>query len=94
VKQKRLKKQLLDPSSLIQKMSAEEIHASDPRYSNYPIKIFTTNLRNLKKSRPLKLKPNLTIKQWPTISGCFSQNLSQKVAIRTGTTTPQKTSTR
>ena len=47
-KQKNLKKQLLDPKSVIHKMSAEEIHASDPRYSNYPIKKTMTNLRNLK----------------------------------------------
>ena len=30
-------------------MGAKEIHASDPRYSAFPFKIFTTNLRNLKK---------------------------------------------
>ena len=67
---KYLKKQLLDPKSLIYKMSAEEIHASDPRYSTLPINLFAANLRNLKKElRPLKLKPNLTIKQWPIISG-------------------------
>jgi len=43
-----LKKQLLDPNSPFHKMSAKEVHASDPRYSTYPIKNFTTNLRNLK----------------------------------------------
>ena len=48
MKQKSLKKQLLDPNSPFHKMSAKEIHASDPRYNAFPFKNFTTNLRNLK----------------------------------------------
>ena len=85
---------MLDPKSVINKMSAEEIHASDPRYSIYPINFFTTNLRNLKnKLSPLKLKPKLTIKQWPTIGDCFPENLSQKEAIRMEQPPREKTST-
>ena len=46
---KRLKKELWDANSRFHNMSTKEIHASDRCFSVYPLKNFTTNLRNLKK---------------------------------------------
>jgi len=44
-----LKKELWNLDSAFQSMSIKNIHSSDPRFSVYPLKNYTTNFRNLKK---------------------------------------------
>ena len=44
-----LRKELWNLDSAFQSMSIRDIHSSDPRFSEYPLKNFTTNFKNLKK---------------------------------------------
>ena len=44
-----LRKELWKDDSSYHKMSVDDIHASDARFCDYPIKNFKTNVRNLKK---------------------------------------------
>jgi hypothetical protein len=46
---KMLKKELWDPSSRYHSMKSKDIHASNERFSSYPLKNFTTNFKSLKK---------------------------------------------
>ncbi len=44
-----LRKELWNLDSAFQSMSIRDIHSSDPRFSVYPLKNFTTSFKNLKK---------------------------------------------
>ncbi len=46
---KLLKKELWDVSSRYHSMSIKDIHASDERFSAYPLKNFSANFKSLKK---------------------------------------------
>jgi hypothetical protein len=46
---KQLKKELWDVSSRYHSMSIKDIHASDERFSAYPLKNFSANFKSLKK---------------------------------------------
>ncbi len=48
-RKKMLKKELWDPSSRYHSMKIKDIHASDERFSSYPLKNFTTNFKSLNK---------------------------------------------
>ncbi len=48
-RKKMLKKELWDPSSRYHSMKIKDIHASDERFSSYPLRNFTTNFKSLKK---------------------------------------------